>query len=220
MPHIHFPLKSVAIATCLALGLSACGGGSNMVGSRGLESVNQPVVERSNYTIDLAMAGGTLPIAEQRKLSGWFQAMDLGYGDHIAIDDASGSSAARSIVEAAASRHGLLVSRNAPVTQGYVTPGMIRVVITRSRASVPNCPNWSRNSDFNFRNAASPNYGCAINGNIAAMVADPEDLVRGQAGDPSSDAESAGKAIKTYRDATPTGAAPLKSTGTQSGGGQ
>ncbi len=220
MPHIHFPLKSVLIATGLALGLSACGGSSAVTGSRGLESVNQPIVERSNYTLDLSMAGGTLPITEQRKLSGWFQAMDLGYGDHISIDDASGSSAARSVVEAAASRHGLLVSRNAPVTQGYVTPGMIRVVVTRSRASVPDCPNWSRNSDFNFRNASSPNYGCAVNSNVAAMVANPEDLVRGQVGDPSSDAESAGKAIKTYRDAVPTGSTPLKAAGTQSGGGQ
>jgi pilus assembly protein CpaD len=54
------------------------------------------------------------------------------------------------------------------------------------------------------------NYGCATNSNLAAMIADPEDLVRGKTGGPQVDAALSGKAIKAYREAQPTGVKGLK----------
>ncbi|MFM2411328.1 MAG: hypothetical protein RL481_2156, partial [Pseudomonadota bacterium] len=45
---------------------------------------------------------------------------------------------------------------------------------------VPNCPNWTKTTDANFNTSNHPNYGCATNSNMAAMVSDPEDLVRGR----------------------------------------
>jgi pilus assembly protein CpaD len=76
--------------------------------------------------------------------------------------------------------HGMVVSKTAPVTVGSIVPGTARIVVTRSTASVPNCPNWSKTTEANFNSSSHPNYGCATNSNLAAMVADPEDLVRGR----------------------------------------
>jgi len=200
-----------ALALSLGVTLSACGG---MPTHRGLESLNQPVVERSNYTLDVAASEGGLSIPEQRRLAGWFEAMELRYGDRVAIDDPMSNPATRTAVEALAGRHGILVQDGAPVTAGYVQPGSVRVVLTRSTASVPGCPNWSASSDMNYNNATSPGYGCSINGNLAAMIANPEDLIRGQEGTGETIVSTSNKAINSYREQAPTGEGGLKEAGT------
>ena len=81
-------------------------------------------------------------------------------------------------------------------------------------SSVPNCPNWDRKSDANYANATSPGYGCSINGNLAAMVANPEDLLTGQKGTGETVIMSSTKAITTFREKANTGAGELKSSGT------
>lgn len=207
-----------AIAAAAVLTLSGCG---NMASNRSLESVHQPVVSRSNYTLDLNAQGGSLPTQEQRRLAEWFQAMDLGYGDRVSIDDPSGRNVVvKSAIEAAASRHGLLVNEIAPVTNGEIAPGTVRVVVTRSLAEVPGCPDWKSKLEMNYRNATSSNYGCAVNSNMAAMVANKEDLVRGEPGAPTDPTQRSNTVIKQYREAPPSGSGGLKQSGLQSGGSQ
>jgi pilus assembly protein CpaD len=206
--------RSVGIALALSAGLtlSACGG---MPTNRTLYSVNQPVVERNHFTFDVSTGAGGMTYSEQRRLAGWFEAMDLRYGDRIAVDDPLQSSSTRAAVEALASRYGILVSETAPATPGYVNAGTARVVLTRSTASVPSCPNWSAKSDVNLNNATSTNFGCATNGNLAAMIANPEDLVKGADSTGNTTVMSGNKAIKTYREKAPTGAAALKQAATE-----
>ena len=207
-----------AIAAAAVLTLSGCG---NMASNRTLESVHQPVVSRNNYTLDLNAQGGSLPSQEQRRLAEWFQAMDLGYGDRVSIDDPAGRNVVvKAAVEAAASRHGLLVGDVAPVTTGQIASGTVRVVVTRSMASVPGCPDWQTKLEINYRNATSSNYGCAVNGNVAAMVANKEDLVRGETGGPTTATQRSDTAIKQYRETPPTGANGLKDSALQQGGSQ
>lgn len=206
---------AAAIALSLGLSLTACGG---MPSNRGLESLRQPVVERSNFTLDLNTGSGGLSIPEQRRLADWFETLDLKYGDRVSIDDPLDSGATREAIAALAARHGLLVSEGAPVTEGFVDPGRARVVVTRSRASVPGCPDWSGHMAANYNNATNGNYGCAVNGNLAAMVADPEHLIHGATGTGETVVMSSTKAIDIYREAKPTGAGGLQATSTQSGG--
>ena len=200
-----------ALALSLGLALGACGG---MPTNRSLESVKQPVVERTNYTFDARANQGGLAISEQKRLADWFEAMDLRYGDRVAIDDPMASGATREVISKLAARHGILISDGAPVTAGYVDPGNVRVVLTRSTASVPGGPDWSAKSDMNYANATSPGYGCAINGNLAAMVANPEDLVTGQKGTGQTVVTTSSKAIGSYREQAPTGEGGLKENGT------
>jgi pilus assembly protein CpaD len=106
-----------------------------------------------------------------------------------------------------------LLSDDAPVTEGSVQPGSIRVIASRSHASVPDCPTWS-DPGIVSTTATSSNYGCAINSNLAAMVADPNDLVRGRQGSVDMSGSTATRAIHTYRTRPPTGSQPLPTTST------
>ena len=209
-----FRAVAPALSLALAAGLAGC------ATNRGLESVHQPVVSRTNYTLDLATYGGGLSLPEQRRLAGWFDALDLRYGDKIAVDDPNASGSTREAVEAIAARYGLLVGEDAPVTSGEVAPGNARVVVSRSSATVPHCPDWSAKSETNLYNATYSNYGCAVNSNIAAMVADPEHLLHGAKGTGETVVLTSSKAIDSYREAKPTGETGLKQTSTETGGGK
>lgn len=188
---------SAALALSLGLVLSACGG---MPVNGSLESVHQPVVEKTNYVLDLTTGPGGLSLPEQRRLAGWFDAMNLRYGDRIHIDDPLANGATRAAVEAVAARHGILLSEGAPVTEGYVNAGTARIVVVRATASVPGCPDWRSNSDTNFGNGTSHGYGCAVNSNLAAMVADPQHLLKGATGTGETVVASSNKAIDAFRE--------------------
>jgi len=192
-------LVSIALTAALGLSLSACGANT---ANRSVNSERQAVVTRSHFVLDVNVGGsGSLANGEQRRLAGWFEALELGYGDRVSIDDPSYSSgaAARGAVEALASQYGLLIADVAPVTKGYVPSGAIRVVVSRSTASVPGCPDWSHRSHTDFQGRTSANYGCGTNSTMAAMIADPEDLIRGTRAD-GEDQTRASKAIRAYRD--------------------
>ena len=80
----NLPLIAVALA------LAGCG-----TSNRGMESVHQPVVQRTDYVIDLASAGAGLAAGEQERLDGWFRSIGLAYGDRVAIDDPTGTAGGR-----------------------------------------------------------------------------------------------------------------------------
>ena len=181
-------------ATALLLTLGACGGTTN----RGLESVHQPVVTRTDYVYDMADAYG--PGASER-LAAWFDSLNVHYGDRVSVDDPSASASNRTAVAAVAGRYGLLLQDAAPVTQGAIAPGAFRVVVSRSRADVPGCPDWSRTSQGNYNNDAPSNYGCAMNSNLAAMAADPEDLVAGRTPGRTTDNVTSRNAIRKVKGA-------------------
>ncbi|MBD8618504.1 CpaD family pilus assembly protein [Sphingomonas sp. CFBP 13728] len=203
--------KSILAPLASALLLAGCMGTEN----RGLESVHQPVVSRSDYALDLGVSGGALAPGEERRLAGWMTTMRLAYGDRVAIDDPAGEGLrAHDAVAAVIAGYGLLLSDDAPVTPAAVTPGTIRVVVSRMRAAVPRCPDWSRDSTNEFESNTSSNYGCAVNRNLAAMVANPADLVRGAPGTETTDAAVSYKAIDTYRKKAPTGASGLAAAST------
>ncbi len=204
-----------ALSASLVLALGGCGG---MASNSQLDSVHQPVVSRTNYTLDINAGPGGVSIPEQRRLAGWFEALDLRFGDRVSVDDPMRSGASRVAVEGIASRYGLLVADEAPVTPGAVSPGTIRVVVSRSSANVPGCPDWSVKSETNLANGTSSNYGCASNANMAAMVADPEHLLKGASGTGTTTVMSSTKAIDAYREAKPTGEQGLSKNSTQSGG--
>ena len=111
-----------------------------------------------------------------------------------------------------AAAYGLLLSPGAPILEGDVPMGAIRVVVSRTTASVPNCPNYDRDRG---PSSTSSNYGCGVNSNLAAMIADPNDLVLGQQGSVVADAHTSSKAIRFYRQTQPTGTRGLTEVSTK-----
>lgn len=174
------------LAASIAFALSGCGAnGANT----SMYSTNQPVVQRTNYALDVNVDGASgLSAFEQNRVAEWFEAMKLGFGDRIAVDfgDGYADASTKQAVSNLAAKYGMLLSETAPVTAGGISPGTARVVVTRSTASVPNCPNWTKTTEANYNSSNHPNYGCAVNSNLAAMVADPEDLVRGRESTPEN----------------------------------
>ena len=207
-----------SILLALGLALSACGSSN-----RGVDSIHQPVVSRNDYVLDVFGGPAGLSPSDENRLRGWFDSLQLGYGDKVSVDTAGlyGGEETRRSVSQIAARYGILLQEAAPATPGEIAPGTARVIVSRLKAAVPTCPDWSGASWHTFNNQTHSNYGCSTNSNLAAMVAEPEDLVRGKTGDAEVDAALASKAIKAYRDAPATGAKGLKTenTGSKSSGG-
>jgi pilus assembly protein CpaD len=195
-------MRPLPISALIALGLTlaACG-----PVNRSLDSVNQPVVSRTDYVFDVRAGIDGLGESEGKRLTGWFDSLQLGYGDHVAVDDPSGSAATRDAVARITARYGLLLAAAPPIVGAAAEPGSARIIVSRSTAAVDNCPNWSRKAQPEFAGSTMSNYGCATNSNLAAMIADPQDLLQGRTGNAGSDAGTAVKAIRAFRDAAPTG---------------
>ncbi len=198
------PLLSLGVLVAVA----ACG-----PVNRTLESVHKPVVQRSDMAINLTTQGDTLAPGSAERLDGWFEAIGLAYSDQVTIDDpvAAGAAGRRAGVAAVVARYGLLPEATSPVTPGNVTPGTLRVVVTRATASVPNCPDWSRMSQPEFASSTMSNFGCATRSNWAAAVADPNDLVTGTPYR-GGEATSTVKAVNAWRKMEPTGSGALQGT--------
>lgn len=217
MNHGIFPaaptVRKSPLACALALALSAtlagCGG---MTSNSSMNSVHQPIVEKVNYTLDLSTGGGGLPYPERERLSAWFDEMGLRYGDRVAVEDPLASPDTFATIETLAARYGLEVARGIPASAGFVEAGTTRIIVTRSKAVVHGCPDWSAHAAANINNGLSTNYGCSVNSNLAAMVANPEHLVKGDGTPSQTTIMSSNKAINSYRTKDPTGSGELKAT--------
>lgn len=198
----------LALASCTALG--ACG-----TKNLGMESVHQPVVSRTDYVYDMAAPNDRLDGLQASGLTGWFDSLNLRYGDHVSVDTQGYGAGARDAVASVVARYGLIIDEAAPITQGDVPAGSIRVIVSRMTAGVPGCPDFSRPASPNLSGDSASNYGCATNTNLAMMVADPQDLITGRAAPNTADAAMGAKAISTYRKATTTGSGGLKSESTK-----
>jgi pilus assembly protein CpaD len=176
------------------------------------------VVQRTDFVLDLPTSGDSVAVSELQRLDAWFTSIGASYGDRIALDEPQGyeSAGVRGDVAGVAARYGLLLADGAPVLNGAVPPGMVRVIASRATASVPSCPEWTEDPIDSSSNTSS-NFGCATNSNLAALIANPDDLIVGQDGSGRDSAGVAGRAIRVYRDRTPTGTQPLQSTTTSRG---
>lgn len=197
----HILLASAAFLAALA----ACG-----PVNRSVNTVKVPTVQSTQLAHDVRFAGyDGLAADDARGLTEWLQSIDIAYGDRISVDDpvAVGAAARRAAIAGIVARFGLMVEDAAPVTAA-LPAGMARVVVTRTKVTVPDCPDWRRKSNPELAASAMSNYGCATVSNIAAMVADPNDLIDGQ-GYAGADGHTTSKAIAVFRERKPTGTEPL-----------
>ncbi len=208
MNSIFSRVRIIALAA-VALPLAGC---VTDTGPRGVESVKQPVVSYSDYALDLQAGPGGLPGDEAQRLAAWLGSIGLGYGDQVSLagDAAVYAPALRDDIATIVARHGLLIGEEAYGGAGVPPAGSVRLVVRRATAHVPGCPDWSDTQETNPSLAGGANFGCGVNGMLAAMVADPEDLLRGRSSDSALRTATSNKAIATWRDKPATGAGELK----------
>jgi len=96
----------------------------------------------------------------------------------------------------------LFAAGSAQAKHNFSVDSVNQPVVTADHAVVPNCPNW-QSAGLDSGAVTDTNYGCATNSILAAMIADPMDLIRGKSDD-TTDTGSAVRAIKAWREAEPT----------------
>jgi pilus assembly protein CpaD len=179
--------------------------------NRGMESVHQPVVSHDNYAFDVQVGpDGGLNAQEARRLDNWLASIELGYGDRVALAGESYYGSAARDIGSIVARYGLLVEEDQTPDTVAASPSSIRVLVRRAVARVPGCPDWSTKQENNGAGGTHSNFGCGLNSNLAAMIANPEDLVRGQTANSDLRTATSNRAIQVYREKQPTGSGDLK----------
>jgi pilus assembly protein CpaD len=97
---------------------------------------------------------------------------------------------------------------------GRAGTAMIDVETERWKPVLPNCPDQSRLSIVTIDNPDSSDFGCSEQNNVEAMVADPRDLVQGEAGGHTDAGLTTAAIGRLENDKTK----PLISSGTMSSG--
>lgn len=91
-----------------------------------------------------------------------------------------------------------------PYSGGRNASAPIRFAYMRYIAQGPHCGEWPTNLAREERNLNYPNFGCAQQANLAAMIANPADLVTPRTMDPA-DAERRSVVMDKYRQGKATG---------------
>lgn len=205
-------LSSVVLLFSAASILQACTGDS------GVTSLQVPTVSVQTFAHEVHFSeSGALDPAEVKALDQFLEAISLRYGDRLSMDDPAKEGFARrhDAISSVIAKYGIELPKEPTPSGEPPAPGAIKLIVSRSNSVMPSCPNWSQNSTENYANATHSNFGCSINSNLAAMVADPHDLKSGKiyAG---SDPASISKAINALNKRKPTGDEPLPSANTRS----
>ncbi|WP_174273210.1 CpaD family pilus assembly lipoprotein [Sphingomonas bacterium] len=98
--------------------------------------------------------------------------------------------------------------------RGLVSPH--QPLVGATGATVPGCPDWS-DADIPAHEGQSSNYGCATALNLAAMIADPADLLHGKSST-GSNVDVAVRAVRAWREMQPTGKQGIEKVSAKGGG--
>jgi pilus assembly protein CpaD len=201
---------SLTLRTCVSLVALAAAACSTPVANGPAQAFD--VDQRFPVTVQPRMMTMRLPyngqLALNQNASGQiarFARDYLSYGSgSIAVTPPTGFPAASNLIVDALVESG--VSRNQIMVGSTNAPGPgddIRITYIRYVAESPACGDWSTNLGYTAGNTVPPDFGCATQHNIAAMVADPRDLLMpdtsGQA-----DAQRRLTVLDRYRRGEPT----------------
>jgi len=204
------------VAILLLLGLSAC--------SRGFNGEEAALTAQDRHPITVAPDEVKLEIyvAPNQKAMGVedANAVNMFIGEYkmrghsmMGIALPHGSANSRAAKEVASNIQSMMFDRG--LSNAYIegssysaAPGDVAPIVmsfTRYAATTNECGDWSTNLAYNPGNLAHPNFGCATQNNLAAMVEDPHDLVEPR-GMTASDIGRRSVVLETYRQGKVTSA--------------
>ncbi|MGE0408823.1 MAG: CpaD family pilus assembly protein [Amphiplicatus sp.] len=212
----------MAAASALAAGCAGAWNGEQQSLSVAEEhpiSVDSQVV---TMTIGLDSKTSELSAIDKARLRAFADAyINNGHGT-LTVSAPSGAGSDRQGEErAAAARHYL---NEVGVDWSQITGATYRVADDKRRelvlsythyvATPPSCGIWTGMRSRDYANLRSPNFGCSMQNNIAALVADPHDLIE-PADQTSADAQSRIRVIRAYRAGEKTSSATDQNIQTQ-----
>ncbi len=201
-PH---PRLSFSVSLVIAAGLTACATGSSqpLAPTRTSESpaAIDVTVARQELVVHFPPGGVTPAPGQIEAFNVLLATGDVGRGDRIVIERGPAilAEARARVLAAALARDGL---RPSVAVAGDVGEGELRLIVDHATARVRGCPNWSKRPGNDFANTVHSDFGCATATDLAAMVADPRDLVEGRPL-PSVVGDAAIFAIHRYRTGAP-----------------
>ena len=195
-------MKHRLLYTSLALGTSLLLGACSQQGYY----TNGAELERSIVTMVRlahpvrAEQDGTADLSQDSlaNLVSFTTTNEVGYGDLILFDQGADVPAERiDALTAWFLKQGVTVGENNGVFGAMPADGSVMVYVERYTVTAPDCQRWSETSASNPNNAPGQPFGCTSQSNLAAMVANPRDLVTGERDGANPDATR--KAVKAYR---------------------
>jgi pilus assembly protein CpaD len=132
-----------------------------------------------DHTTHFAPRARTLTSAQAAGLADFMTRNSIHEGDAVTVEDAGSVSAVaterRSAVLAELRAFHI---QAASAADPKLAADTIRVHADRTLVIAPACPDWSKPEADEPENRPSSNYGCATETNLAAMIANPADLVK------------------------------------------
>ena len=149
-----------------------------------------------NHNVGFASPSSSLSKAERSEISRFLAEVDIGYSDRVFIRGKTGSGN-HQVAAVEKYLRKLKLRPEIVIARGAKRP--VSVVVGRYLVTTPRCPDWSKQPGLDSANRRSSNFGCATTSNLGLMVADPGDLVHGQAMGPS-DGQKGAKPINKYHE--------------------
>ncbi len=197
-----------------ALSLGACATGEEVVERTMPVSVRYPItveprVAELRVAPDASAQG--LGEADRARLAAFISEFAGNFDGKIAVATPDGTSnmrlAGKTATDVIRVLEGMGVPRNRIALGSYPAggdpSGSVVVSYVRYVAAAPQCGDWSENLGYSPDNTKSPNFGCAYQRNLAAMIADPRDLL-GPRAESMGDAERRATVLGKYRRGEPT----------------
>jgi pilus assembly protein CpaD len=208
MPNTRNILRAASLVAVLAAG--SCASPTDPGNLFDDPVVNHPIQVQPNYhTLKLAFSApdaGLMPDDAQKFDAFVGDFMQHGNGAiSISVPPGGDSNAAiayfgERLAAAGVPRDRILVGTREAGGDGRVELGYIGY-----QASTPPCGDWSVDLSFTADNQVAPNFGCSVQHNVAAQVADPRDLIAPRPMG-SGDATRRATVYNNYKDGKPTGA--------------
>jgi len=208
--------KSAIFAIPVALAASACSSSFDERYQAALPiDPRHPIEVKSEVALlNVATDGaGRLSPQSRQQVAGFFNAYRSDGSGAIEIQTAVGGRAAAQTegeIRDIAAIYG--IPRNYITVAGFApeqgATATTRLAYARYVASVPSCENadWSQNLSMTWDNTTYPTLGCSTQQNIAAMAANPRDLIEAQPMDATASAERRDTIIGKYEKGEPTAA--------------
>jgi pilus assembly protein CpaD len=152
------------------------------------DNVYEPISTQERYpieyakgpvTMEVATGNGIMQPSQVNAVAAFARGASQGGVTPVMIKRPSGGGASARMAEEVA---GLLMQSGVPqnlIRMGsYPGPAAapVQVSYVKAYAKTKPCGDWSRDATHNSQNTQMPNHGCAVQSNIAAMIADPSHI--------------------------------------------